>query len=73
MFVGKAHRHLNNIDCLMAHPTGLVCFISTVNDHIKKKPWKPSTSSGHLTNLKQSIFHLLISMVRPESAIDRST
>ncbi len=36
----------------------LVCFISTVNGHRKKKkkkPWKTGASSGHLTNLKQSI------------------
>jgi hypothetical protein len=30
------HRHLSNIDCLMAHTACLVCFISTVNDRIKK-------------------------------------
>ncbi len=33
----------------------LVCFISTVNCCRKKKPWKTGTSSGHITNLKQSI------------------
>jgi hypothetical protein len=34
----------------------LVCFISTVNGHSKKKkPWKMGASSGHITNLKQSI------------------
>jgi hypothetical protein len=31
------HRHLSNIDCLMAHTTCLVCFISTANGHCKKK------------------------------------
>jgi hypothetical protein len=31
------HRHLRNIDCLMAHTTCLVCFINTVNGHSKKK------------------------------------
>ncbi len=50
----------------MACPACLVCFISTVNGRIKKKekkkPWKSGASSGHITNLKQSIFHLLISM-----------
>jgi len=35
MFAGKSgvypnHRHLRNIDCLMARTAGLVCFISTV-------------------------------------------
>jgi hypothetical protein len=42
----------------MAHTACLVCFISTVNGRskkIKKKPWKTGASSGHITNLKQSI------------------
>jgi hypothetical protein len=30
------HRHLRNIDCLMAHTACLVCFISTVNGCSKK-------------------------------------
>jgi hypothetical protein len=51
----------------MAHSACLVCFISTVNGRIKKrrekKTWKPGASSGHITNLKQSIFCLSISMV----------
>ena len=40
------HRHLSNIDCLMARTACLVCFISTVNGRSKKKkkkrqmPWK---------------------------------
>ncbi len=57
------HRHLSNA-CL-------VCFISTVNGidswwvqlsmlmattkKINKKPWNPGASSGHITNLNQSI------------------
>ncbi len=53
------HRHLRNIDCLMAHTTCLVCFINTVNGRSQKKkkklPWKTGTSSRHITNLKQSI------------------
>jgi hypothetical protein len=52
------HRHLSNIDCLMAHTACLVCFISTVNGRSKKKkkqPWKTGASSGHITNLEQSI------------------
>jgi hypothetical protein len=50
------HRHLSNIDCLMVHTTCLVYFICTVNGHSKKKkPWKTGASSGHITNLKQSI------------------
>ncbi len=47
----------------MAHTACLVCFISTVNGHSNKKkekkedtyPWKAGPSSGHTTNLKQSI------------------
>jgi hypothetical protein len=44
----------------MAHTACLVCFISTVNGHSKNKKnkkmsWKTGTSSGHITNLKQSI------------------
>jgi len=31
------HRHLSNIDCLMARTTCLVCFISSVNGHSKKE------------------------------------
>ena len=31
------HRHLSNIDCLMARTACYVCFISTVNGHNKKK------------------------------------
>ncbi len=53
---GNSHRHLSNIDCLMACTACLVCFISTVDGCIKKKkPWKTGASSGHITNLKQSI------------------
>jgi hypothetical protein len=49
------------MDCLTARTACLVCFISTVNGHSNKKrkeegyPWKAGTSSGHITNLKQSI------------------
>jgi hypothetical protein len=52
------HRHLSNIDWWMTRTAGLVCLISTVNGHIKKRnlPWKTSASSGHIANLKQSIF-----------------
>ncbi len=53
--IGKSHRHLSNIDCLKACTTCLVCFISTFNGHHKKKPWKTSASSGHITNCQQSI------------------
>jgi hypothetical protein len=35
------HRHLSNVDYLMARTSCLVCFNSTVNGHSKKKkPWK---------------------------------
>jgi hypothetical protein len=55
----------------MACTACLVCFISTVNGHGDKKkekkkeayPWKAGASSGHTTNLKQSILRLLISML----------
>jgi hypothetical protein len=50
------HRHLSNLDCLTVCTTCLVCFISTVNGRSqKKKPIKTGPSSGHITNLKQSI------------------
>ncbi len=52
------HRDLSNIDCLMVNTACLVCFISTVNGRRKKNKKKPSKmgpSSGHITNLKQSI------------------
>ncbi len=53
-----SHRHLRNIDCLMARIACLVCFISTVNSRSKKRSLltiKTSTSSGHISKLKQSI------------------
>jgi len=53
--VSKHHRHLSIIDCLKAHTSCLVCFISTVNGHHKKKPRKTGASSGNIKNLKQSI------------------
>jgi hypothetical protein len=53
------HRHLSNIDCLMAHTACLVCFISNVNGRSKKKKLtlgrQAVAGSGHITNLKQSI------------------
>ncbi len=58
----------------MAHTACLVCYISTVNGHCNKKkkrkeeayPWNAGTSSGHTTNLKQSILRLSISMIMPK-------
>ncbi len=58
-YLSLNHRHLKNIDCL----SHLVCFISSVNGRSNKKkkrkeeayPWKAGASSGHITNLKQSI------------------
>ncbi len=40
--VSHAHRHLSNIDRLMAHTACLACFTSTVNGRRKKgkMPWK---------------------------------
>ena len=53
----------------MARTACLVCFISTVNGHCNKKRKekkltlkKAVSSSGHTTNLKQSILRLSISM-----------
>ena len=52
----------------MACTACLVFFISTVNGHCNKEikeeayPWKAGTSSGHKTNLKQSILRLSMSM-----------
>jgi hypothetical protein len=56
--VSLPQRHLSKIDRLTAHTTSLVCFISTVNSCSKKEEKKPietGASSGHITNLKQSI------------------
>ncbi len=36
----SAHRHLSNIDCLLARTACLVCFICAVNGHTKKKKKK---------------------------------
>ena len=55
-FFRLAHRHLSNIDCLMACTACLVFFMSTVKWPQQKKPWKTGASSGNITNLKQSIF-----------------
>jgi hypothetical protein len=54
--VGFSHGHLSNIDYLTVRTACLVCFISTVNGcSKKKKPQKMGASSGHVTNLEQSI------------------
>ncbi len=49
------HRHLWIIDCLTARTACLVCFISTVNGHNKKRKEKKAimgcARSGHITNL----------------------
>ncbi len=51
------HSHLSYINWLMLCTAYLVCVISTVNGCSKrKKPCKTGASSGHITNLKQSIF-----------------
>ncbi len=58
-FVSICHRHLSNIDCLIAHITCLVCFIRSVNGHSKKKKkkgWKSGASSGYITNLSNLFF-----------------
>jgi hypothetical protein len=58
----------------MVRTTCLVCFISTVNGCIKKekkKPIKTGASSGHITNLKQSIletFDILVLKVGKDQA-----
>jgi hypothetical protein len=63
LYVRMSHRHLSNIDCLMAHTVSLVCFINTVNSRNKKKRnesqkclGKCGTSSGNITKVEQSIF-----------------
>jgi len=50
----------------------LVCFISTVNGHCKKekKPWKTGTSSGHITNLYQSILDFWYLWIRHATNTD---
>ncbi len=52
------HRHLRNLDCLMARTTWLVCFKCTVNSRSKKGKClgRCGASSWHTTKLKQSIF-----------------
>jgi hypothetical protein len=54
--VFKHHRHLSIIDCLKAHvPPALFASLVLLMTTAKKKPWKTGASSGHITNLKQSI------------------
>jgi hypothetical protein len=57
--LGYTHRHLSNIDCLKARTACLVCFISllmaTAKKEKEKEALKDGASSGHITNLKQSI------------------
>ncbi len=58
----------------MAHTTCLVCFISTVNGHSKKKRKKRlkcGASSGLLTNLKQSSFSFDIYDVEPSNELQK--
>ncbi len=50
------HRHLRKIDWLMAHTTCLICLINTVNGCSRKSLGRGGASSGHIKNLKQSIF-----------------
>jgi hypothetical protein len=59
------HRHLSNIDCLTARTTCLVCPISTVNGHSKKKR-KKAKNVALVAGTQQTlsnIFFLSISMV----------
>jgi hypothetical protein len=56
-FYGRNHRHLSNIDCLMARTTFLVCFISTVNCRSKQKRKRKGKCLGRCgTSSGQSIF-----------------
>jgi len=52
------HRHLRNIDCLMAQTTSLFASLVLLMAPAKKikKKKKTGTSCGHITNLKQSIW-----------------
>ncbi len=58
------HRHLSNIDCLMACTACLFASLVLLTAVAKKgkKRIKIGASSGHITNLKQSIWRLSISM-----------
>jgi len=51
-----AHIHLRKIDWLMVHTACLVYLVSTVNGCCKKSLGIGGANSGHITNLKQSIF-----------------
>ncbi len=75
--MGMLHRHLSNVDCLMACTTSLVCFICAVNGRSKKSLGKTGASSGHITNLKQSILSFnmygMLPMLVVEKAADFPT
>ncbi len=48
------HRHLRNIDCIMAHTPCLVCFISTVNSRSKKRKKIILLRAAHVAATQQN-------------------
>ncbi len=52
------HRHLRNIGCLMAHTTCLVCFISTVNGHSKKRKKRSLLRAALVAGTQQNLSSL---------------
>jgi hypothetical protein len=54
----------------MACATSLVCLISTEKKEKEKKVIKTVLVSGHITNLQQSIYRPLISMVYQHSIVE---
>jgi len=55
----SVHRHLSNIDCLMAHTAPLVCFISTVNGRSKKEAENASEDVALVVGTQQNLSNLL--------------
>ncbi len=53
--LGCPHKHLSNIGLLMAVPPALFASLVLLMAAAKKMPWKTDASSGHTTNLKQSM------------------
>jgi hypothetical protein len=56
----------------MACTTCLVCFISAVHVRSQKMPWKTGASSGHITNLKQSILSFDIYGMLPMLVVEKA-
>jgi hypothetical protein len=54
--MNAVHRHLSNIDCLMARTACLVCFISTVNGRSKKGLYRLVLVAGTPQTLSNLFF-----------------